>query len=1186
MRPLLCGVAREWSSVTLAVVLCLVSVTAAAVLQAPDRVDSQGDELRRVLDSGAYEEAERQAAAWQELAEAQHGPESVEAARASDFFVEALLQNGKAGAPATLALATHVVRVKEANQQVDQLDLTRSLHNLAAVHTARGEFKEAVPLHERALSIRRRLLSPNSPEIADSLDYLALPLILADRFREAQPKTEESLRMRRSASGQSDRSLLALARTLEVIALLHRRDGSYAAARAPIDEALAIRGRLAPDHPSTASALLLRGDLLLLAGDPHGAQRVWAEGLALGERSLRHEHPTISLLLERLSIAAWSLGDLTTARELVERALPIARAWLPPCHRDLSALLIHFAIVVEDEGDYAQAQRLFAQALATTERCLGPNNQLTVTVIHNQANLAWAMGDRTKAANLEQRAVRKWSASLGPNHPFVARGLDTLADIVEDDGQLVRARALYQQALRIRQETLSGVPPDIARTLANLARVDSNSGRASLALRRINQAIDICRTPGAADNPNLLGRVFGIRGTIDMRGGDFKAARASFSEALANQERRYSHAHPLSAIERASVAWADFALGAYDSALSSALQAEQESRGQLRFTLRYLPERQALKYAAFAYAPPNRTRGLDVALSMVADKSVRDPAAVLDAVFQSRGVVLDELAARSASAAVTDPRFVSLKAALVAARQRFAYLMLRSLQGESVRPALLDEAREQREEAERALAEGSVAARGELTGAPIGLEEIRHALPANSALVSYVRYDRLSVTSSKSGTGIRTLPSYIGFVVRSDSTSVMAVPIGSAASLDMMVNSWRNEAGGRSIAAGVSPSEAERAYRRTGARLRHEIWDPLRDALRDVSQVFVVPDGALNLVSFAALPSGRSQYLIEGSAAIHYLSTERDLVSGDLTSTGRGLLAVGGPAFDERLPGARSTATAASRSSRSVSATRSPAVASALTKTRGSGCESLGSLRFEALPQSGPEAEDVARIWRLAAARGDGGAPTALDGVIVMTGRAAKENAVKQEIAGRQVVHLATHGFFLGSSCKPGVPHTRAVGALAPASSRAAVVEEDPLLLAGLAFAGANHHSEAGPGQDNGVLTAEEVAGLNLQGTEWAVLSACDTGIGEIRAGEGVFGLRRAFQIAGARTVIMSLWSVEDQSARLWMRTLYESRFQKGLSTAGAVRAAGLRVLRDRRAHGQSTHPFYWAAFVAAGDWR
>jgi len=112
------------------------------------------------------------------------------------------------------------------------------------------------------------------------------------------------------------------------------------------------------------------------------------------------------------------------------------------------------------------------------------------------------------------------------------------------------------------------------------------------------------------------------------------------------------------------------------------------------------------------------------------------------------------------------------------------------------------------------------------------------------------------------------------------------------------------------------------------------------------------------------------------------------------------------------------------------------------------------------------------------------------------------------------------------------------------------------------------------------------VAALNLTGVEWAVLSGCDTGVGEVRAGEGVFGLRRAFQVAGARTVIMSLWPVEDQTTRLWMAALYQGRLMKKLSTSDAVREASLAMLRQRRAKGLGAHPFYWGAFVAAGDWR
>ena len=164
----------------------------------------------------------------------------------------------------------------------------------------------------------------------------------------------------------------------------------------------------------------------------------------------------------------------------------------------------------------------------------------------------------------------------------------------------------------------------------------------------------------------------------------------------------------------------------------------------------------------------------------------------------------------------------------------------------------------------------------------------------------------------------------------------------------------------------------------------------------------------------------------------------------------------------------------------------------------------------------------------------------------VLVGHDASEARFKREAPGSRVLHLATHGFFMSGTCSDGPSGTRGIGGLAKAGGTPSI--DNPLLLSGLALAGANRRASAGADEDDGILTAEEVASLNLEGVEWAVLSACDTGVGEIKAGEGVFGLRRAFQVAGARTVVMSLWSVDDQATRAWMRALYEGRFQKKLS--------------------------------------
>ena len=190
------------------------------------------------------------------------------------------------------------------------------------------------------------------------------------------------------------------------------------------------------------------------------------------------------------------------------------------------------------------------------------------------------------------------------------------------------------------------------------------------------------------------------------------------------------------------------------------------------------------------------------------------------------------------------------------------------------------------------------------------------------------------------------------------------------------------------------------------------------------------------------------------------------------------------------------------------------------------------------------------------------------DSVLWLTEDKARESALRKLGPGRDAIHLATHGFFLAEGCYE--------------------MEErvNPLLRSGLVLAGANVRSDDSVETDDGILTALELSALNFSGVGWAVLSGCDTGIGPLHDAEGVLGLRRALQVAGARTVIMSLWSVPDEATRHWMEYLYEARLKRKQTTIAAVRHANLQALAMRRKENVSDHPFYWAGFVASGDWR
>jgi len=298
---------------------------------------------------------------------------------------------------------------------------------------------------------------------------------------------------------------------------------------------------------------------------------------------------------------------------------------------------------------------------------------------------------------------------------------------------------------------------------------------------------------------------------------------------------------------------------------------------------------------------------------------------------------------------------------------------------------------------------------------------------------------------------------------------------------------------------------------------------------------------------------------------LHYLGSERDLFAaaseGDV---GHGLLVVDAPDFDRAAAGRGGSAADGSAVGGVATRVAVPARAAFL---RGAppGAPDFARLRFDPLPGAQREGDVVVEAWSTAGGwrrwlRRDASS------IVRLSGAAASEAAFKENVRGRRVVHLATHGFVLA-------PGDDAIGA-------------NPLLRAGLALAGANARASVAPGEEDGILTAEEIASLDLRGCEWAVLSACDSGSGEIVDGEGVIGLCRAFRVAGARTLLLSLWPVEDESARRWIRELYVARFGRGLSTDRAVSAASLACLKALREHGKYPHPFRWASFVAAGDWR
>ena len=878
--------------------------------------------------------------------------------------------------------------------------------------------------------------------------------------------------------------------------------------------------------------------------------------LEIKERLLGSAHPDLVPSLIALSDLNRMLDNLVDASEFARRALAVATQAFGPDH-PLVASAMHEVAECErvKRLDTGASIRLHERALAIREKALGPDHP---DVASSLTSLSWRLsgnGDYEAAKRAAARAVAIREKALGPASQRLALSLTTLANLHQVTGDYAAARPLYERAIAI----YSGPPvrANLANALVKLALLLSKMGEHRTARSYAERAVGIRKAMLGPSN-HMVGRALRDLAIVLSAAGEPEAARPMLERALAIQEGQLGADHPDLAETLDRLARAEFRAGNWMEAFERSLRAEAIARRHFQQTAQALSERQILQFESV------RTSGFGIALSALVqappEELPRNAIRMIwDEVILSRAMALDELGARQrASRRGETPEIRDLARALAESRRMLARHFVRGPEeGDSGRYVEeLRAAQEERERAERALAAASSPFRRQVELSRIGQAEVSAALPPRSALLAYLRYGH----STTQGEGSAE-PAYVAFVLLPGAEPAV-VPLGPAEPIDALIGAWRRAAGTEPV---VHRGRTDRTHRTAGGELRSRIWDPVAKLVGDAGTVFVVPDGGLNLVSLAALPSGDERFLVEDGPVIHYLSAERDLIRRDSPQPlGTGLLAVGGADFDGRMAG---------------DLAGSP-VAPQMAHLRGYrvACGSFPSLTFRPLPSSLSEAMEIESLWaqgRRSRAQGD-------ESAILITGSRASEAAFKRMAPGRRVLHLATHGFLLQGPCDSEEATSGASGV----EQRLSEVS-NPLLMSGLALAGANrrHETRSAGETEDGILFADEIPSLDLSGVEWAVLSACETGLGDVRPGEGVLGLRRAFEIAGAHTLIMSLWRVEDRATRSWMRRLYQARLS-GLSTAESLRDASLSILQEQRRMGLSDHPFYWGGFVAAGDWR
>ena len=980
-----------------------------------------------------------------------------------------------------------VNEIRTATEKDRQLGEATRLFGQSVLLSSAGKGREAIPLAERAVALYEKALGPDHPGVDNSVNILAG---------------------------------------------LYWDQGAYAKAEPLYVRSLAIREKaLGPDHPDVATALNILAGLYWVQGAYAKAEPLWVRSLTIREKALGPDHPDVATALNNLAVLCQAQGAYAKAEPLLVRSLAIREKALGPDHPDVSSSLSNLAVIYQAQGAYAKAEPLYVRSLEIREKALGPDHPEVATSLNNLAVLYEDQGAYAKAEPPLVRSLAIREKALGPDHPEVAKSMNNLAQHYRNQGAYAKAEPLYVRSLAICEKALGSYHPEVAFSMNNLAQLYRDQGAYAKAEPLYVRSLEIGEKALGPDHPDVAAALNNLA-LLYRNQGAYAKAEPLFVRSLEILEKAFGPDHPFVAKSLNNLSALYVSTGDVGRAVEFQGRGNEARERELAVNLAAGSERGKLQYLQLTAAE------LDCTVSLHVTRAPDNPAALraaLEIILRRKGRGLDAMTDQIAAVKrVASPEDRALLDELALARSE---LSRRTLAGPGTagvedHRARLDELDKRVESLEGKIAQRSAQFRA--ASQRVSLEAVGKSIPAGTSLVEFAIYrpiDPKAVTGKQFGS-----PRYVVYVLGRDVDPRWA-DLGEAAAIDAAVGKLRE----------ALRDPKRRDVKRLARELDELVMRPVRGLAGSTRRLLLAPDGALNLVPFAALVDERGRYVVE-TYELTYLTSGRDLLR----------IGAGAPPREKPL-------VLADPDYGDMSLARGSGTRAIVQKQAQSGAASVdfGDIGFPPLANTEAEAREVGAL---------------LVGSRVLTGDEATEVALKSAHA-PEVLHVATHGFFLPDlEIRPAAGAAdRGFGSTDLAQAFAGVKIENPLLRSGLALAGANARKS---GEDDGILTASEVAGLDLWGTKLVVLSACQTGVGEVRAGDGVYGLRRALLLAGSESQVMSLWRVADRETRELMRAYY-TRLRAGEGRSAGLRHVQLAMLRNPR----TRHPFYWAAFIQSGAW-
>lgn len=915
------------------------------------------------------------------------------------------------------------------------------------------------------------------------------------------------------------------------------------------------------------------------------AEAMCQQNLQVVEAHYGKDHIELADRLNALAIVQAALNRNTEAEKNGLRALAIKEAALGAQHKDLVHLLTSVATNYLNARELPKAITTYERACKIIENNDGANALEMATPLLGLAKAHEAEGDYTRAETLFQRVLAVQESRLGPDHLDVSTTLRLLAHMYRDTNRLEAAAPLFERSVKIREALVDRDDSELAKSYLGLGMLYRSLHQYARAEPYYLRAVTIHESRPAEDRETanygfVLNNLAGLYTQMEQ----YDKAEALYLRAIPLVERAHGPEHPETSLcvsclaslyqvrkeydkalplyQRSlkacrarlhpnhpqiaaalnDLAWIYVNTGDWDQAIDAMGQASRITRYHIGRVLPGLTDKEQAQFleARQFWFQAGQTLGV-----LKRD----DPTAAAysaEWLLNGKGVIQAALAERALMARdATQPELAKTVQRLREVQNAVAALTLENSKAE--------DASNRRQQIDQLTAEEQSLAKqiGQSRGAPqpgewIELASVRKALPPDSVLIEIANTHAFDFSSNRTFQALNMR--YVAWIVPAEGQGdVRIIELGPTAEIDALVRKY-GEAMDGAAAEILDSGEAvaEQAMRKRLGELATRVLQPLESQIGRYRRWIISPDWMLWDVPWAALPLADGRWSIEDHA-IGYVISGRDLIRSKAKAGVRpddrsSAVIFADPDFDldPHQAGAelRREQRTGALSMRGGPAASSAAIPSNWSRLAGTAQEAREiAPRLTALVQIEPK---------------------------LFAQQHALEGHFKQ-LRQPPILVMSTHGYFLSDQ------------------SATAGGIENPLLRCGLVLAGANRRAGRPSELDDGILTGLEIVGTDLRGTELVVLSACETGLGQVQNGEGVAGLRQAFQLAGAHAVVATLWQIHDRESAELMSGFF-THLADGKSKADALRDAQLALIKARRERHGAAHPFFWAAFTLTGQ--